>query len=189
MRGLLLLAFLLGACTPTVVTPDPATRLLPTGAEPQSLEWNSDRATMERDLLLTARARVGEAMVRRALASNAYIFGKFYPGMLPPPPPDAGPHWRYPDPPFTLLLHENGAWQVATAEGVRPANPEATTEIRRLLADPAFWRQPESAGPGCTDAGASLLLLRIPGRPEILRRGICGETELTERLVSFARRA
>ena len=182
MRLLLVLCSMLAACTQTVAIADPSLQQIPSGPEPQSLQWNADAATMKQDLLLTARARLGEAMTRRALAADAYILAKSYAGMRPPPPADAGPNWRYPDAPFTLLLHEHGRWLVATASGVRPASTEATTEIRRLLSEPAFWRQPQAAGPGCTDAGASLLMIRYAGRRETILRGTCGETELTQRL-------
>lgn len=186
MKPLLVLALLLGGCAPQVATPDPASRLIPTGAEPDRTEWAFDQAIAERDLLVTARARLGEATVRRALAAHAYIFAKSYAGMLPPPPPDAGPDWRYPLPPFTLLFHENGQWMVARNADIRPARPAPIAEIRAILADKAFWRQPQAAGPGCTDAGASLVMLKMPGRAEAIRRGTCGETELTQRLVSLA---
>jgi hypothetical protein len=187
MKGLVGLALLLGACAP-VGTPPPAAavRVIPFGPEPDRTEWAFDRSAVEYDLLATARARLGEPLVRRALASNAYIFAKTYPGMRPPPPPDAGPNWRYPLPPFALLFHEKGQWLSADPSGVRPAHPQPIAAIRRILADPGFWRLPASAPPGCTDAGAGLLLLKIPRHQEIARRGTCGDTELTQRLVSIA---
>lgn len=189
IRNALLFTVALAACAPTAPAPQPAARVIPSGPEPDQIEWGYNRAVIERDLLTTARARLGEATVRRALAADAYLFAKSYAGMLPPPPPNAGPDWHYPVPPFTLLFHEGQGWLVATKDGARPAQPAAITEIRALLSDPLFWRQPDWAGPGCTDAGASLLMLKLPGRPESVRRGACGDTELTERLVQLAHRA
>jgi len=184
-----LFLLLVGACTPTVAVPDPTTRVIPAGTEPEVLEWGFDRSAIERDLLLAARNRLGEATIRRALAAEGYIFAKFYPGMIPPPPAGAGPDWRPPEFPFALLFQEKGQWLAATRTGARPADPGAVAQIHALLADPAFWRQPQWAKPGCTDAGASLLMLKVAGRPETVRRGACGDTELNERLVSFALRA
>ena len=178
---LLLLALPLAACTAV----SPATRTIPIGAEPEQLESGFDRAAIERDLLLTARARVGEAAIRRALAADAYIFAKYYPGMMPPPPPGMPANWR-PKFPFMLLFKEKGSWLVSTAEGPRNANPQAMAKVEALLAGDPFWRQPNWTAPQCTDAGASLLLVKLPNRGETLRRGSCGETELTQSLVLAA---
>ena len=176
-----LLALFAAACTTT----SPATRLIPIGAEPEQLEAGFDRAAIERDLMLTARNRVGEATIRRALGADSYLFAKYYPGMMPPPPPDMPANWR-PKFPFMLLFQENGRWLAATDAGVRTANEHAVSRIAGLVADEAFWRQPNSTPPQCTDAGASLLLIKLPNRAETLRRGSCGATELTQRLVAAA---
>lgn len=171
------------ACTQTGSSP--ATRIPPAGAEPEQLEAGFDRAVIERDILLTARSRVGEAAIRRALAADSYIFAKYYPGMMPPPPPGMPPNWR-PRFPFALLFEENGRWLVATPSGVRPAEPAALAKVQAALADTKFWAQPNWTPPRCTDAGASILLIKAAGRSETLRRGSCGETELTQRLVLAA---
>ena len=176
-----LLALALAACATTTA----GTRLIPSGPEPEQLEAGFDRAVIERDLLLTARSRVGEAAIRRALASQAYIFAKFYPGMMPPPPPGMPHDWK-PKFPFTMLFRENGRWLVAAGNEVRSANAASVSRIEALLADEAFWRQPNWTAPQCTDAGASLLLIKLPRRTETLRRGSCGATELTQRLVATA---
>lgn len=182
MKNIVLLAALsLTACT----APNAATRVLPTGAEPEQLDAGFDRAVIERDLLLTARNRVGEAVIRRALAADSYIFAKFYPGMMPPPPPGMPANWR-PKFPFMLLFQEDGRWLAATDAGVRAANATAVSRINALIADDNFWRQPNSTPPQCTDAGASLLLIKLPNRSEALRRGSCGATEMTQRLVAAA---
>jgi hypothetical protein len=93
--------------------------------------------------------------------------------------------WR-PKFPFALLFEENGRWHAAEHSGVRTANPAAITAIKAAVADPGFWAQPSSTPPRCTDAGASILLIKLRGRGETLLRGSCGETELTQRLVLAA---
>lgn len=178
-----LLALALCACAQT--SGAPSVRLLPVGPEPEQLEAGFDRAAIERDLFLSARSRFGEAAIRRAFAAESYIFAKYYPGMMPPPPPGMGRDWK-PKFPFVLLFEEKGQWLAATPSGVRPANPAAMGKVRAALAEPRFWKQPSWTPPRCTDAGASILLIKVRGRRETLRRGSCGETELTQRLVLAA---
>ena len=146
---------------------------------------NSDlvRETTEQDLLWSAQQLFGEQLVRRALTSDHHIFAKHYQGMLPPPPPGAGPDWKYPEPPTAVLFVENGTWLAATREGVRQARPDKVQEIRTILSGRSFWNEPLWAPPGCTDAGASLLLLKIAGRPEVVRSASCGATGGSEALV------
>jgi hypothetical protein len=139
-------------------------------------------AEFEHDLLATARDRFGEANVRRALAAPTYVFAKFYHGMLPPPQPGDPPY----KPPMALLMRENGQWFAATATGFRPATANAVPKLEALLADRAFWATPNWTGPGCTDAGASLLMLKVPNRAEIIRHGTCGDTQPTEYFVRLA---
>jgi hypothetical protein len=106
--------------------------------------------------------------------------------MLPPPPPGAGRDWKYPEPPTAVVFVDNGNWLTATATGVRQARPDKVEEIRQLLSQGRLWREPVWAPPGCTDAGASLLLLKMPGRPEIVRSASCGGTGGSEALVFMA---
>jgi hypothetical protein len=141
------------------------------------------RPTTEQDLLWSAMQLFGEPLVRRALASDAYIFAKHYQGMLPPPPPGAGPDWIYPEPPTAVLFVENGMWLTASRDGVRQARPDKVQEIRQILSAEKFWQEPVWAPPGCTDAGAGLLLLKIPHRPEVVRSATCGATGGSEALV------
>jgi hypothetical protein len=168
--------------TPSV---DPQLRELPTSAPTQQQRMNADlvRQTSEQDLLWSARQRFGDQLIRRALAADAYIFAKHYQGMLPPPPPGAGPDWKYPDPPTAVLFVENGTWLFALPGGVRQARPDKVRKIREVLSGHKFWNEPVWAPPGCTDAGASLLMLRIPGRPEVVRSASCGATGGSEAIV------
>lgn len=179
------IAILLAACTARAPTLAPAARVLPTSAPTQEQRMNAELVaqTSEQDLLWSALQLFGEPLVRRALAADAYIFAKHYPGMLPPPPPGAGADWKYPEPPTAVLFVEHGLWMAATREGVRQARIEKVQEIRRVLMTDKFWKEPVWAPPGCTDAGASLLLLKVPGRPEVVRSASCGATGGSEAIV------
>jgi hypothetical protein len=105
--------------------------------------------------------------------------------MMPPPPAGLPHDWR-PKFPFILLFEEQGRWMVADGTGVRAAKPAAVARVQAILSDPSFWAQPAWTPPRCTDAGASILLMRTERRGETLRRGSCGETELSQRLVHAA---
>lgn len=183
MRSLLLLPLsaLLCACAPVDPAAPPA-RVIPQGAPPESISGEFDRAAIEQNLLATARERFGEAAVRRALAAPIYLFAKVYHGRLPPPQPGAPPY----RPPMALLIHENGQWLAAGAEGFRPASPSVVTSIRSLLNDRAFWSTPDWSPQRCPDAAATLLMLKVPSRREIVRSGNCGDARPTERIVFLA---
>jgi hypothetical protein len=172
----------LAACAPAVAPVAPAPRVIPAGASTDSFNWTDDAAAIERELLVTARERFGEATVRRALATPTYIFAKFYHGMLPPPQPGDPPY----KPPMALLVRDNGKWLAATSGGFRPARSEITVQLDTLLASRDFRATPVTGGPGCTDAGASLLMLKVPERPETVRTGTCGTTASNERVAMLA---
>lgn len=192
MRRLLLLPLLSLACacaavrTPAGVGVVDPPLVIPQAPLPETTDHSFNRARIEADLLFSARQRFGEALVRRAIAAPAFLFSKHYPGMLPPPPPDAGPDWKYPEPPAAMLFQENGIWLVATAQGVRQARSDKLSELQAILANLAFWGEPENPEVGCTDSGASLFMLKVPQRPRITRRGVCGGGPNGERLVFVA---
>jgi hypothetical protein len=165
--------------------PPAAQRVIPAGPPPERIEYGFDRAAIEYDLLTTARARFGEDAVRRALAADTYLLGKYYHGRSPPPPPPGVPY-RPPEPLMGMLFKEGGRWLAATPTGFRPAEAEAAAGIETILADRAFWAEPEWGPPGCTHAGASLLMFKVPRRREFVRRGVCGPAPLGERLVFHA---
>ncbi len=179
---LLPVAFLV-SCAPTIAPVPPEARVIPAGPSTNSFNWTDDMPTVERELLATARERFGEAAVRRALGAPTYLFAKYYHGMLPPPPPGGAPPYK---PPMALLIRENGQWLAATDQGFRPARADITPQLDALLASPNFWAVSTTTGPPCPDAGASLLLLKVPSRPETVRTGTCGATQPNERLVMLA---
>jgi hypothetical protein len=75
---------------------------------------------------------------------------------------------------------------VATSTGWRRADSQAASELDRIIADPAFWSE-LAYTPPCPDFGASLLLLKAPGRSETVRNSMC--TSHASRLVEAALRA
>ncbi|MXP40892.1 hypothetical protein GRI75_04435 [Altererythrobacter soli] len=140
---------------------------------------------VEQDLLATARDRFGETAVRRALAAPSHVIVKRFPGMSPPPPPNAGPDWR-PAIPVALLAKEGDRWFAATARGWREADAVATAVIEDTLTSEAFREEPERIG-ACPDYGASLLLAKLPGREREVRSALC--TSQTDKVVYEALRA
>jgi hypothetical protein len=183
MKRPLLLACLLAGCV--AADPPAAERAIPAGPPPERIDYGFDRAAIEYDLLTTARARFGEAAVRRALAAESYLLAKHYHGRMPPPPPPGTP-WRAAEPLMAMLVKEGGRWLAAAPEGFRPARSEPAAAIDDVLAARAFWAEPEWGQPGCTHPGASIYMLKVPLRPEIVRRGVCGPAPLGERLVFHA---
>jgi hypothetical protein len=180
-----LIPFLLIACM-TACAPAPPPGVPAATDRPRDvLPAGFDQALVRSDLIATSRARYGAAAVERALAAPAHLVVKRFAGMPPPPPPGAGPGWQAPTP-SAMLVRENGRWMAAVEGGWRPARAEAATELDGLLADPRFWAEPPYVPP-CPDAGASLLLLKVPGRRETVRNSTC--TSLAERVVSAALRA
>lgn len=180
MRAVPLALLLLSACAPVAPPPRPPGTL--SGAEGPAFDAEKTR----RDLESSARTQHGDALVEQALAAPAFLIAKRYAGMLPPPPPDAGPDYRYPDPPAFVLVRPERQWLAAQKGGGFVAvGADRAARLDAALADPAFWKEPAWAPPGCTDAGASLIWLKLPGRPPQVRSGTCGETERTERLVSI----
>jgi hypothetical protein len=72
---------------------------------------------------------------------------------------------------------------VATPAGWRPAKADAAAELNRIFVNPQFWSEPASVPP-CPDYGASLLLLKLPGRAETVRNSTC--TSIAEKAVFAA---
>ena len=171
----------LAACTPAV-SPQPVTEA---GREDSGPAW-FDAVRVETDLKTTARERFGEGYYAEAIRAPTYLFAKHYVGLAPPPIVQPDGSYKYPPPPMAMLLRDSAGWKVATATGFRQARPDKAAAIEAILVDPAFWGEPASSQPACTDAGGSLLMLRAPRRDQIVRQGACGATALTERLVFLA---
>ena len=172
----IVLAFALAACAPAVPVAQPAEtpEAIPPGFVPERVRS---------DLETTARQRFGNALTDQALASPTYLLSKHYMGLAPPPVLQPDGSYKEREPPMAMLIRENGRWMAATPGGWRPAKAEQAAAIDAMIADAAFWAEPAWAQPGCTDAGGSLLMLKVPQRARIVRQGACGATQRTERLV------
>lgn len=150
-----------------------------------SLPSGADLALVRQDLLTTAADRFGRAALGWARRAPTHLIVKRFVGMAPPPPPGAGSDWRL-TPAAALLVRRGGEWLVATGTGWRAAPAEIVAELDRAVADPAFWSEP-SYTPPCPDFGASLLLLKVPGKTETVRNSTC--MSRASRLVEAALRA
>jgi hypothetical protein len=168
----------LAACT--VASPRAAD--IPKGRSLDSLPAGANLTLARQDLIATASERFGTAALSQARVAPAYLVAKRFQGMAPPPPPDAGPDWVPPSP-AALLRRKADSWMVATATGWRPANANAAAELDRVFSNPQFWTEPAYVPP-CPDYGASLLLLKLPGRGETVRKSTC--TSLAEKAVFAA---
>lgn len=131
----------------------------------------ADLASVRADLLATARERYGAAAVERALAAPTHLIVKRFAGMVPPPPPGAGPGWRAPTPTAMLIRDANG-WLAATPDGWRAARAEAAAEVEALLAGTGLWSEPPYTPP-CPDFGSSNALVKVPRRAETVRAALC----------------
>lgn len=170
----------LGACaTPA---PDP---VLDSARPLDTLPGDAELTRVREDLLATAADRFGAAALAEARAAPTHVVVKRFVGMAPPPPPGASADWR-PTPAAALLVRQAEGWMVATGSGWRRAAAEAASELDRIIADSAFWSEPAYTPP-CPDFGASLLLLKAPGRSETVRNSMC--TSQASRVVEAALRA
>jgi hypothetical protein len=160
-----------------------AVPVVPADTVPEAIPPGFDAQRVRTDLETSARQRFGDALTDQALAAPVYLLSKHYMGLSPPPIVQPDGSYKYPDPLMAMLIRENGRWLAATTTGWRPAKAEKATEIDALIADRAFWVEPAWTQPGCTDAGGSLLMLKVPPRAPIVRQGACGATQRTERLV------
>lgn len=74
-------------------------------------------------------------------------------------------------PEVNVAIREGAGWTGwrSGAQGPMPAG--AASEIDRLLADPAFWSEPDRhPAMDCPDSGAHLLVVRHQGRSKITRQ-------------------
>ena len=146
-----------------------------------------DAAEVRQDLEGSARAKFGAALTEQALASPTFLFAKHYVGLSPPPILQPDGSYRFPDPPMAMLVRRSEGWVTArVGAGFVPVAANKGAALDAALRDPGFWNEPVYTRPTCTDAGSSLLWLKVPGKSATLRRGACGATERTERLVWLA---
>ncbi|MDQ3145212.1 MAG: hypothetical protein M3Q57_10115 [Pseudomonadota bacterium] len=183
MTRIIVLAFAaLAACSSV----PPAAVPVPVVERPMDTPAAFDLGEVQRDLETGARAKYGEAAVARAFAAPTSIIAKHYFGLAPPPVLQPDGSYKEREPPLALLVRENGAWMAATGSGWRKVDAAKALALETALRDAAFWAEPDYARPGCTDAGASRLVLRFPGKPVTVRQGACGATARTEKLIFAA---
>ncbi|HYI42287.1 MAG TPA: hypothetical protein VD768_01525 [Sphingomicrobium sp.] len=157
----------LGACAAPAVTPEAATI---SDRPLDSLPSGAALPVVRADLLATAADRFGAARLTQARSADTYLVVKRFIGMAPPPLP--GQPLTMPTPAAALLVKRTDGWSVATSSGWRPASAEAVTDLDRIIAGAAFWSEPPFTPP-CPDFGASLLALKVPGKPETVRNSTC----------------
>ena len=174
----------IAACTTAGPSPQSGT-IVTSGRPLQVLPPQVDLGQVRSDLVVTARERFGEAALARALAAPTHLIAKRFMGMVPPPPPGAGPDWVAPTPAALLMKGANG-WMMATESGWRAPGADQLAVIDQVIADPGFWSE-DSVNLPCPDYGASLLLLKVPGKAETVRKSLCSSK--AETVVSAALRA
>jgi hypothetical protein len=171
-----LVPLLLVACAP-VARPEAA--IGPTETRP---DFNP--AEVQADLEKTARTKFGAALTDQALASPTFLLAKHYMGLPPPAISQPDGTYTFAEPPISMLIRRDGRWLAArVGKGWVPVSVDKAGAIDLLLRDRRFWNEPDHSRPTCTDAGASLLWLKTAERRAVTRKGACGATLMTEKLV------
>ena len=161
----------IAACSTAQPSRDPSAHATVTADQPlQVLQAGVGLGEVRRDLIATAADRFGQAALEQAMSAPTHLIAKRFAGMLPPPPP--GEETREYVPPAALLMKGPGGWASANATGWRPLRAEQAAEIERIIASSAFWSEAPTSLP-CPDYGASLLMLKVPGKPETVRKSSC----------------
>lgn len=164
-------AVILGALTSCTTVPPAAAPVQFDGRPLDSLPAGADLSLVRQDLIASASERFGSHALYDARATSTYLIAKRFAGMAPPPPPGAAPNWMPPTPTVLLIKRPEG-WMVASRSGWRRAKPEAAIELDRMLADRKFWiERPRILA--CPDYGATLLLLKMQGKAETVRKSTC----------------
>jgi hypothetical protein len=172
-----LLPLLLPACAASVVPP--ASTVAATESRPDFIP-----AEVRSDLEKSARTKFGAALTDQALAAPTFLLAKHYMGLPPPAILQPDGTYSFAEPPMSMLIRRDGQWLAARAGlGFVPVAAEKASAIDLLLRNDRLWSEPDHGRPTCTDAGASLLWLRTAGRRAVTRKGACGATQLTEKLV------
>ena len=161
-------------------TPDPVdpvcTNPPPTEAPATAFREEAVREAVE-DLI---RWRLGETALREANAAPAALMASFHQG-LPRPIACPGGRWAYAPPAVSAAVRTADGWVRWRGEAREGYAPAVSAEIDRILADPAFWREPAFDRPTCTDAGAQRLIARS-GTHGAVRQQSCSGGGLTRRL-------
>lgn len=163
----------------------PVTAERPLGPPPVDPPFSGFSAAAIRDSVERMVAwRFGNEALRLAQAAPSSIMATSHQG-LPRPVQNPDGSWGYDPPGVDAMIRGPGGWTGwAGAERVPVAAAKAA-EIDRILADRAFWAEPDHVPPTCTDAGARRLVIRHQGRVTV-RQQSCGSSGLTGRLWQLA---
>jgi hypothetical protein len=124
--------------------------------------------------------RLGDDALRLAQGSATSIMATSHQG-LPRPVQNPDGSWGYEPPGANAMVRTSTAWIGWAGSERRPVAAQRALEIDRILADRAFWAEPDHVAPTCTDAGARRLVIRHQGRLTV-RQQSCGSSGLTGRL-------
>ncbi|HEY0012754.1 MAG TPA: hypothetical protein VGB79_07865 [Allosphingosinicella sp.] len=174
----LMLAAASTACAPVAgieATPPPAAAR--DAAEPVP---GFDPQQVRQEVEQHVAARLGPEAARLAAAASASLMATHHQG-FPRPIPNAHGSVSFEGPGANAMVRGTGGWAGWSGTAQRPVASARTAEIDRILSEPAFWAEPDYAAPGCTDAGARRLVVRLAARTAV-RQQSCGGTGLTGRL-------
>ena len=176
MRNVLGLLLSIGAVACAVPGLPPDIERVDEAARPGFLADNV-RVEVERDV----GRRLGADAVRRLAAAGSSIMVTHHEGLPRPPVRQPDGSWAFEGPGANAVVRGERGWTGWAARETRPVLAARAAEIDGILADPAFWREPDHVAPTCTDAGARRLVVRHTGRIAV-RQQSCGGVGLTGRL-------
>jgi hypothetical protein len=183
----------LAACTATAAEPEPV-EPAPVGSPPPRQEPDSplgpppvdppfsgfNAAAIRDGVERLVAWRLGADALRLAQAAPSSILVTHHQG-LPRPVRNPDGSWGYDAPGVNALVRGPGGWTGWTGRNRLPVSTAKAAEIDRILADAAFWAEPDHVPPTCTDAGARRMVVRHADRTVVRQQG-CGGQGLTNRL-------
>lgn len=128
--------------------------------------------------------RFGEEALRLARSAPSSILVTHHQG-LPRPVRQPDGSWGYEPPGVNAIVRGGAGWSGWSGRTPRAVAAARAAEIDRILADPAFWAEPDHVAPTCTDAGARRMVVRHRGRTAVRQQG-CGGQGITNRLWELA---
>jgi hypothetical protein len=176
------------AARPAAARPDaavPRAGPQPAGAgRPDTPIAGFDARRVREEVAGHVAARLGGDAARLAAAAATSVMATHHQG-FPRPIQYADGTFGYEAPGANAVVKGTAGWAGWSASAERPVAAARGTEIDRILADPAFWAEPDHVPPTCTDAGARRLVVRHAGRIAV-RQQSCGGEGLTGRLWELA---
>lgn len=124
--------------------------------------------------------RLGPEALQDARSAATSIMATHHQG-LPRPVQNPDGSWGYEPPGANAMVRTSTGWSGWSGAERRAVAAARAAEIDRILADRAFWAEPDYVPPTCTDAGARRLVIRHAGRTTA-RQQSCSGQGLTNRL-------